>query len=413
MTDKPTTADKTKLERRGFIKNSLILSSGVLSQKFFATQAVGSDRVIGNPALDGSYGKFSDPSLSRTLLPGDHFNARSVTPLSQLLGPITPSGLHFERHHAGVPQISAPEHQLLVQGKTSSLSRLISMKELKRYPQRTVPAFIECSGNSSKLWQDEPHRASVEVLHGMTSQSFWTGVPMSYLLATIDAPKTGAWIIAEGKDAASLARSIPIEKCWKDGLVAYGQNGEPIRKEQGYPLRLLLPGWEGNCQIKWLSRLELSDRPAYSYQETAKYSDLYKDGKARLFTFAMQPKSLITFPSGTMRLPEKGFYEIRGLAWSGLGSIKQVEVSCDGGKNWAKASLEAPVLENSHTRFYFPWWWDGKETIIISRTIDSSGTKQVSRRELISKQGNKAYYHCNCTQAWKIKASGEVENTYV
>lgn len=371
-----------------------------------------SDRIIGKPSEDQAYGKVADSSLFRSLLPGDNFNARSVSPLSQLIGAITPSGLHFERHHSGIPQIEAKEHKLLIQGK-SGQNKLLNMNEIRRYPQRTIPAFIECSGNSSDNWKNQAQEETVDVLHGMTSQSFWTGVPMSYLLEAINAPREQAWIIAEGKDAASLARSIPIEKCWKDGLIAYGQNGEPTRAEQGYPLRLILPGWEGNCQIKWLSRLELSDRPAYSYQETAKYSDLYKDGKARLFTFAMGTKSVITFPSGKMQLPDKGFYEIQGLAWSGLGSIKYVEISTDAGLTWLKASLEGPVLPHSHTRFFFPWQWDGKETTILSRAVDSSGSRQPSRNELISKLGDKPYYHCNCTQAWKIKTSGDVENTYV
>ena len=409
--DKRLKKDAT-MKRRSLLKGSLILSSGVLSHKLFAQSKISPNRVIGSPALDQAYGQISDTSLFRTLVPGDQFNARSVSPLSQLMGAITPSGLHFERHHAGVPQIEPSGHKLLVQGK-KGLAKIFTMQEIKRYPQRTIPAFIECSGNSSDIWKDEPQLQTVDMLHGMTSQSFWTGVPLSYFLEAIKAPKEGAWIIAEGNDAASLARSIPIEKCWADGLLAYGQNGEPIRAEQGYPLRLLLPGWEGNCQVKWLSRLELSDKPAYSYQETAKYSDLYKDGKARLFTFAMDVKSVITYPSGNMRVSDKGFHEIRGIAWSGRGTIESVEVSTDSGRSWVKATLEQPVLPHSHTRFFFPWFWNGKETTIISRATDSSGERQVSRSELINSRGNKAYYHCNCTQAWKIKTSGEVENTYV
>ena len=404
---------EAQLKRRSIIKHSLLLSSGILSHKVFANSSTtGSDRIIGMPAVDQTYGQISDSKLFRSLLPGDSFNARTVSPLSKMLGAITPSGLHFERHHSGIPQISTDHHKLLIQGKRGK-TKILKMEELKRYPQRTTSAFIECSGNSSDNWKDDPRHETVDILHGMTSQSFWTGVPMSYLLEAINAPREKAWIIAEGKDAASLARSIPIEKCWKDGLIAYGQNGEPTRAEQGHPIRLLLPGWEGNCQVKWLAKLELSDKPAYSYQETAKYSDLYRNGKARLFTFAMGTKSVITFPSGKMKLADKGFYEIRGLAWSGLGSIKSVEVSTDAGSTWTKAALEGPVLPNSHTRFFFPWEWNGKETIILSRAVDSSGSVQPSRNDLIRKQGNKAYYHCNCTQAWKIKTSGDVENTYV
>ncbi|NRA45465.1 MAG: molybdopterin-dependent oxidoreductase [Oligoflexales bacterium] len=242
--DKPKNKE-SHLKRRSLLKHSLLLSSGIFTQKIFAKQAsLDPNRVIGNPSLDQAYGKISDPSLFRSLVPGDQFNARSVSPLSKLVGAITPSGLHFERHHAGIPQIMPDKHKLLLQGKRG-LTKILNMQEIKRYPQRTIPAFIECSGNSSDNWKDEPVLNTVDMLHGMSSQSFWTGVPMSYLLEAINAPKEGAWIIAEGNDAASLARSIPIEKCWKDGLLAYGQNGEPVRAEQGYPLRLLLPGWEG------------------------------------------------------------------------------------------------------------------------------------------------------------------------
>jgi len=404
----------TSVNRRQLFKTSLVISSGLAAGRSFSTtdSAPEPDRMIGQPATDLNYGNPSPHADAfRKLLPGNGYTGSSYSPLSKVQGALTPSGLHFERHHGGVADINPENHRLYVKNKRNR--KFFSMVDLMRFPQRTLPAFIECSGNSDDCWKDSPEFATVDEIHGMTSQSFWTGVPFSWILKEMQAPREKAWVIAVGKDAPSLARSIPVEKCWENGLIAYGQNGEALRPEQGFPLRLILPGWEGNCQVKWLSRLELSDRPAFSYQETAKYSDLYRDGKSRLFTFAMDTKSVITTPSGGMQLADKGFHEIRGLAWSGKGLIKKVEISTDGGRSWLDAELEEPVLPFSHTRFYFPWWWDGAEAVLQSRATDSTGYRQPERKALISARGKHSYYHYHGIQSWWVDRQGSVKNYHV
>ena len=412
MTEK--ISGEESFQRRQFLKKSSAYLSAGAAVGLAGPQALASpDRIIGDKSEDVDYGQPSkDAKLKRKLLPGNNYSSSGYSPLGDMFGSITPSGLHFTRHHAGVPQIEMERHRLLIRGPKNK-NILFTMSDLMRFPQRTIPAFIECSGNSDACWKESPLQATVDEIHGMSSQSFWTGVPLSYLLSAVDAPKKNAWVIASGMDAASLARSIPIEKCWKNGYVVYGQNGEPLRAEQGYPLRLLLPGWEGNCQIKWLGRLEISDKPAFSYQETAKYSDLYQDGIARLFTFAMDTKSVITSPSSGMTLKQKGFCEIRGLAWSGRGKIHSVEVTTDAGKSWVKADLEDPVLPFSHTRFFFPWNWNGEQTLIGSRAIDETGYVQPERKALIAKRGSRSYYHYHGIQYWKLFKSGKVENDYI
>jgi sulfane dehydrogenase subunit SoxC len=253
--------------------------------------------------------------------------------------------------------------------------------------------------------------------HGLVSTSEWTGVPLSTLLKQTGLKPGAAWVLAEGADAAVMTRSVPIDKCLSDALIVFAQNGEAMRPEQGYPMRLFLPGWEGNISIKWLRRLEVSDKPYYTHEETSKYSDLItKTGKSRIFTFTMEAKSVITFPSGEMKLPGAGFYEITGLAWSGRGKIARVEISTDGGNSWSLASLQDPVLAISQTRFRFPWIWDGKPATIQSRATDETGYSQPTHQQLIAERGpletGSLFYHMNAVQSWGIATDGSVKNVH-
>jgi len=340
----------------------------------------------------------------------------SMTPLEQGNGIITPSGLHFERHHAGIPNIDPARHTLTVHGMVNTAKRF-SMAALQRFPSVTRMHFIECSGNGLTEWK-KPTLKTVQGTHGLTSTSEWTGVPVATILRECGIEDGAAWILAEGSDAAVMARSIPIDKMWDDAVLAYAQNGEALRPEQGYPLRLLLPGFEGNTCIKWLRRLEVSDKPFMTREETSKYTDLVNGGKARQFTFTMDAKSVITFPSGDMRLPGQGFYEITGIAWSGRGRITQVEVSTDGGASWQTAELQTPVLPRCHTRFRFPWHWHGGPTILQSRCRDETGYTQPTIAQLVAVRGLDGHplygsiYHNNGIQSWAIARDGSVTNVH-
>ena len=330
----------------------------------------------------------------------------SLTPLQDLRGIITPSSLHFERHHAQVPEIDPRQHQLLIHGLVDR-PLIFTVEDLQRLPSESRIHFVECSGNSN------PGRrvsATVQGTHGMTSCSEWTGVPLALLLREAGVRPGASWLVAEGADAVKMTRSVPLTKAMDDGLVAYGQNGEALRPEQGYPLRLLIPGWEGNINVKWLRQIKVVDQPYMTREETSKYSDLLPDGRARQFTFEMDPKSVITFPSGGQQLRGPGFYEIQGLAWSGRGSIRSVEVSTDGGVTWASAELQQPVLRMAHTRFRLAWNWDGRETLLQSRCTDDQGGYQPTLDEMLRVRGASYNYHASHIHPWRIHPDGSVQN---
>ncbi len=340
----------------------------------------------------------------------------TMTPLDKSKGIITPSGLHFERHHGGIPNINPAKHTMTIHGMVNT-AKTFNMADIMRFPSISRQFFIECSGNGLTEWK-KPYLKTVQGTHGLTSTTEWTGVPLSTLLREVGVKDGAGWILAEGGDAAVMTRSIPLDKCWGDALVGYAQNGEALRPEQGYPLRLLLPGWEGNTHIKWLRRIEVSDKPFMSREETSKYTDLLNGGKARQFSFTMEAKSVITFPSGEMKLPGAGFYEITGLAWSGRGKVKRVEVSTDGGTTWANAELQTPVQPICHTRFRFPWKWDGKPAILQSRCQDETGYTQPTIQQLVDVRGLDGHakfgsiYHLNGIQSWGVESDGSVKNVH-
>jgi sulfane dehydrogenase subunit SoxC len=333
--------------------------------------------------------------------------ATSFSPLQNSFGIITPNGLCFERHHAGVPNIDPDRHRLVIHGMVER-PLIFTMDELMRFPSVSRIAFLECSGNTQN-WKSVSPDFGVQQTHGLLMCCEWTGVPLSTLLDEVGIGSAAKWVLAEGADAAAMTRSVPIAKALDDAIVVYGQNGERLRPEQGYPLRLLLPGYEGNMNVKWLRRLKLGDQPYETREETSKYTDLMPDGKARQFTFVMEAKSVITRPSGGQRLTGgPGFYEISGLAWSGHGRIDRVEVSTDGGSSWHEARLDEPVLSKAVARFRAPWRWDGKAALLQSRAIDETGYVQPRHGELVEVRGVNSFYHYNAIQTWRVAPDGKV-----
>ena len=330
----------------------------------------------------------------------------SRTPLEDLYGIITPSALHFERHHAGVPDLDPNTHELFIHGLVERPLAL-SMADLKRLPSVSKVYFVECAGNSGGEWGAR-RGPSASVSHGLASCSEWTGVPLRIVLEEAGLRPEAKWLLAEGGDACRMSRSVPVEKALDDALLAYGQNGEALRPGQGYPIRLILPGWEGNINVKWLRRIELGDQPFMTKDETSKYTDLLADGKARIFTYEMDAKSVITRPSGGQKLDGAGFYEISGLAWSGRGLIEKVEISTDGGGTWSQAQLDEPRHAKAFTRFRAPWRWGGGETLLLSRATDETGYVQPSVEELIAARGESSLYHNNGIKVWRVGPDGSV-----
>jgi sulfane dehydrogenase subunit SoxC len=336
----------------------------------------------------------------------------SRTPLEALEGIITPSSLHFERHHSGVPDIDPDEHQVLIHGLVER-PLIFSMNALARYPMVSRIQFLECSGNSGGNNNAEAPQQTAGGIHGLVSCSDWAGVPLAVLLDEAGVKPEGKWLLAEGADAAAMSRSVPMAKAMDDAILALYQNGEKLRPEQGYPVRLFLPGYEGNMNVKWLRRIKVTAEPTMTKDETSKYSDLLPTGRAKLFTFPMEVKSVITRPSGMQTMQGPGLYQISGVAWSGFGRVRRVEVSADGGKSFAEAALDGPVLPLALTRFRMPWRWDGTPSVLMSRAVDETGAVQPTRAALMAARGAAFRYHYNAIQSWSVAAGGAVSNVYV
>lgn len=399
-------------------------SGGAIAQDKSASQAPAGARHFDVPAdptkvqgeaigVNGGYGLRSQfESETRVLYPNPtDYTSWSLTPLDKMLGNLTASGLHFVRDHNGTPTIDPAKHMLYVHGMVDKPLKL-TMADIKRFPSVTRRHFIECSGNTLTEWT-KPTMKTVQGTHGLLSTSEWTGVLFSTIAREVGLKEGSAWVLAEGADSAVMTRSIPMEKMLSDAMLAYGQNGEAIRPEQGYPLRLLLPGYEGNTQIKWLRRLEVSDKPFMTREETSKYTDLLPNGKARQFTLTMDAKSVITFPSGDMKLPGPGFYNVTGFAWSGHGRIQSVDVSTDGGKTWYPARIDSTPEPMCTVRFSYPWMWDGKNAVLQSRCTDETGYIQPTLHQLVALRGANSTYHLNAIQSWGIANDGSVTNVQV
>ncbi|WP_132053745.1 sulfite dehydrogenase [Pseudocnuella soli] len=326
----------------------------------------------------------------------------SRTPLQDLYGTITPSDLHFERHHGGIPAIDPHRYELLIHGMVER-PMVFTLADLKRFPSLSRIFFLECSGN----FRSGKEKMTPQDICGLTSQSEWTGVLLSTLFREVGIHPKATWFLAEGSDAAVMTRSIPVNKALEEGMIAFAQNGEALRPAQGYPARLLLPGWEGNTSVKWIRRIEVSDQPFMTREETAKYTEQVGD-KVRQFSFVMDARSVITFPTYPA-VVQKGWIEIRGIAWSGRGKITKVEISTDEGRSWQPAQLGGPVLDKAHTAFRYLWQWDGKATEIMSRAVDETGYTQPTLAQLKKARGNKmGGYHINSIIAWQVKSDGSV-----
>ncbi len=402
------------LHRRLFLKTGALAGLGLLTPGAGALERQPWMLAPGGP-MSPSGAPSNHVDLVRAPIgsqPGTSGAGVSRTPLQHLDGLITPSRLHFERHHSGIPYIDPAAHRLFVHGLVER-PLAFDLEALHRYPQVSRLQFLECSGNSGALIAPEPVDADCAAIHGLVSGSEWGGVPLAVLLEEAGVKPEGSWLIADGADSAVMSRSIPMEKILDDAIVALSQNGEPLRPGNGYPMRLFLPGWEGNASVKWLRSLRVADRPAMSKDETSKYSDLDEDGTARLFTFPMAVKSVITSPSPGVGLRERGVYQISGIAWSGAGRIRKVELSADGGRSWAEAALDTHVLPQCLTRFRSAWRWDGAPAVLLSRATDETGAVQPTRSVAMAGRAPESFYHYNAMQAWAVDEAGALRNVYL
>lgn len=410
--------DKKLLDRRTFLRHGLTLSALATTPALVTANDSGATppawmREPGKPFSAYGQPTAHEAEVARLIsanpaLPG---NGASWSPLHQLEGTITPNGLHYERHHNGIPQIEPEAHRLFIHGLVDRPSTF-TLDKLLRYPRYSQICFIECGGNSNSSWNKQASKSPVGSTHGLVSCSQWTGVPISTLLAEVGIKKKALWLIAEGADAFAMNISIPLRKVMDDGMLALFQNGERLRSEQGYPMRLLLPGLEGVLNVKWLRRLELSDRPVMARNETSKYTELLPSGKSRQFSLEIEAKSLITAPVSGTTLPNQGLFQITGLAWSGRGKVHKVEVSADNGASWAEAALDEPVLPKAFTRFRIPWHWQGQGAYLQSRVTDESGYVQPDRKTLLAQRGRHGYFHYNAIMTLAVEEDGFVRHVY-
>ena len=418
-------------ERRAFMRKSFLGAVGAsaglaLGNVARAAQPPGDPAILekqpwqtslGHPVAAIGYGVPSkyEANLQRRESPGlTRVSAASVafTPLQGLFGIITPSGLHFERHHQGWVDIDPNKHRLMINGLVAQ-PRVYTMSDLMRLPSVSRIHFIECGANTGLEWGNVSV-PSVQYTHGMLSCCEFTGVPLALLLDDCGVDlKAGKYVLAEGGEGSGMTRTIPMENALDDALVVWGMNGEMLRPENGYPLRLVVPGVQGVSSVKWLRRLEVGDEPYASKDEAVHYIDLMPDGQHRQYTSIQECKSVITTPSGGQQLLDKGFYNVSGMAWSGRGKVARVDVSFDGGKRWRAARLESPILSKAVTRFNIDWDWDGAPAILQSRAVDETGYVQPSIRVLREVRGTRSIYHNNAIQSWKVDANGEVSNVQV
>ncbi|HEV7476246.1 MAG TPA: sulfite dehydrogenase [Burkholderiales bacterium] len=408
--------------RRQFLKQGSAMLTGAAASAALAPGASAQnlagepwERVYGAPFTGyGERSRFEQPVMRHVLRPyGDLApgSGAALSPIESLEGIITPSSLHNIRSHSGTPDIDPKRHQLIVHGLVARPIKF-SVEALSRYPMVTRTHFLECAGNSNRALTPQALQVPAGALHGNMSCSEWTGIPLRVVLEEAGLLPQAKWLLAEGADSSHMSRSIPVEKALDDALIALYQNGERLRPEQGYPARLLLPGWEGNMSVKWLRRLKATDGPTYTKDETSKYTDLLPDGRALQFTFEMGVKSVITKPSSTMTLPKGAISEISGLAWSGAGRIRRVEVSTDGGASWADAALTGEERPRSFVRFRLPWEWKGGDAMLQSRATDEKGQVQPARRDWLAQYSPGNPYHNNSIVTWSVGSDGGVKHVY-
>ncbi len=419
----------TGTSRRAFLRGGLIAGGAALAGGGAVAQTGPGNpenlppnvpdwsRYLGDGVAVREYGKpsqYESHVIRRDVewLTASRESSVSFTPLHELDGPITPNGLCFERHHGGIAEVDPGDYRLILHGLVDK-PLVFTLDDIKRMPRVNRAHFCECAANSGMEWRGAQLNGC-QFTHGMIHSVMYTGVPLRVLLEEAGLKPNAKWLLMEGADAAGMTRSLPIEKALDDVLVAYRMNGEMLRPENGYPVRIVVPGWEANMWVKWVRRIEVGDEPWYHREETSKYTDLLEDGRARKFTFIMDAKSVITNPSPQAPLNYKrGFTVLSGLAWSGRGKIKEVHVTLDGGRNWRQARLDGPVWDKALTRFYFEFDWDGSPLLLQSRAVDETGYVQPTKDELRAVRGVNSIYHNNGIQTWHVMASGEVENVEI
>ena len=417
------------LDRRALLKGSAVLASAMTG--YTISDSARAQALVDDP-WSAAPGRPSGPNEQRSRYEshvvrtnsnpnGEPRGQQSRTPHHLLNGTVTPNPLHMIISRTGPPDIDPERHRLVIHGKVRQ-PLMFTLEQLERYPMVSRMAFVECGGNSAPLWSPEALDADVQAIHGMASNAEWTGVPLAVLLEEAGIEADATWLIAEGSDASTMHRSIPLSKALDDAMIALYQNGERIMPGNGYPMRLLLPGWEGNMQVKWLRRIELIDQPAMSFFEARTYTQLLPDGKAYVFHFLNEIKSFITRPSPGVSLGAPGYYEISGIAYSGTGRISRVSVSADGGQTWAEAALQEPRLPKAFTRFTIPWNWDGGPAVLTSRARDESGHVQPTRAEIVAARGEATRIpnvravpnqHSNGPTSWSSSENGSVRHVYV
>lgn len=414
-------------ERRSWLRRAFALAvAGAAAPLVARAEFIGDKEILelppwskslGLPVAHLPYGLPSkyEKNLVRRESPGlSSVSQASVafTPLQGMFGIITASGLHFERHHQGWTDIDPSRHRLMVMGMVKS-PKVYTIDDLLRMPSVSRIHFVECGANSAMEWGNVAV-PTVQYTHGMLSGSEFTGVLLSTLLNDCGIDRKNArYLLAEGADGSGMTRTIGIDRAMDDAMVAYGMNGEMLRPENGYPLRMVVPGVQGVSWVKWLRRIEVGDQPYGAKDETSGYADLMPDGMLRQYTSIAEAKSVITSPSGGQTLLQKGYYNVTGLAWTGRGKVKRVDVSVDGGVNWRTARLETPILSKALTRFNIDWVWDGGPAILQSRVIDDTGYVQPTYAQLRAVRGTRSVYHNNAIQSWKVAESGEVSNVQV
>jgi sulfane dehydrogenase subunit SoxC len=393
------------ISRRDLLAGAALTAGGVLLPALPVPQVPqGDPSTVPGTATSAISARSTFEAPGRT--PTGAVSGASFTPLHQLTGSMTPNDLIFERHHSGVPAIDPKKHRMIVHGLVDR-PMTFTMDDLRRFPSVSRVHFLECSGNGRAAYKDPKPEMTPQNVDGLTSNGEWTGVPLSVILRETGVRTSAKWFLAEGGDAAKMSRSIPIEKGWDDALLVYAFNGEPLRPSNGYPVRLFLPGFEGNTCVKWLRRIKLMDQPNMSKDETSKYTDPLPNGKARQFSFMMDAKSVITAPAHPAKI-ERGWREIAGIAWSGRGKIQKVDVSTDGGRTWSAAQLPELVLPKAHTRFRLMWDWRGEPAMLMSRATDETGYVQPTRAVFESTRGKGTDYHYNYIRVWNVGRDGTV-----
>jgi sulfane dehydrogenase subunit SoxC len=418
------------IDRRALFRGGTILAGAMTTGLGSSLANAAADPLVDDPwslVTGGAIPAYQAPSrfeknVVRTLTNpnGEPRTYGARTPLHLLNGAITPNGLHYVVSWGGIPDIDPGKHRLVIHGLVKRPLEF-TLDSLARYPMVTRTAFLECGGNSAPLFSPEPIQANVQALHGLVSCAEWTGVMLSTLLEETGIDPKAKWFIAEGADGPHVTRSVPVGKGLDDAMIALYQNGERLMPANGYPMRLLLPGYEGNMNIKYLRRIKLVEEPVMSFHESKAYTQLLPNGKAYQFYFLQEIKSCITQPSPGLNLNGPGLYEISGIAWSGTGPIAKVMVSADGGKSFAQAALQEPVLSKAFTRFRLPWHWDGGPAILQSRAWDDAGNVQPTRAQFVAQRGELkkvppviaiANQHFNAVTSWAVNATGDVTHVY-